>query len=78
VCLLKPCHGFSSGMHATYLVGEELLVDLALIDFLLDCAAGDEAIHSDLLALANAPGTLPGLHVGGGIPVWVINHHPAE
>ncbi len=65
-------------MHATYLVGEELLVDLALIDFLLDCAAGDEAIHSDLLALANAPGTLPGLHVGGGIPVWVINHHPAE
>ncbi len=62
----------------TDLVGEELLVDLALVDFLLDCAAGDEAVHGDLLALANAPGTLPGLHVRGGIPVWVIHHHPAE
>jgi len=65
-------------MCQTHLVGEELLVDLALVDLLLNGAAGDEAIHSDLLALANAPGTLPGLHVCGGVPVWVIHHHPAE
>ncbi len=62
----------------THLVGEELLVDLALVDLLLNGATGDEAVDSDLLALANAPGTLPGLHVCGRIPVWVINHHPAE
>ena len=62
----------------TCLVGEELLVDLALVDLLLNCTAGDKAIYSDLLALANTPGTLPGLHVCGGIPVWVINNHPAE
>lgn len=60
-----------------YLVGEELLVDLALVDLLLYGAAGDEAVDSHLLALAYSPGTLSSLHVCGGVPVGVIHHHPA-
>ena len=60
-----------------YLVGEELLVDLALVDLLLYGATGDEAVDSHLLALAYSPGTLPGLHVCRGVPVGVIYHHPA-
>ena len=62
---------------ARHLLCEELLVDLAVVHLLLDGSAGDEAVHSHLPPLPNAPGPLPGLHVRGGVPVWIVQQHPA-
>ena len=61
-----------------HLVGQELLVDLAVVDLLLYRATSDQAIHSDLLLLSYPPGSLSGLHVGGRIPVRVIDQDPAN
>ena len=62
---------------AAHLLREELLVDLAVVHFLLNGAAGDEAVHRDLPPLSDAPGALPRLHVCRGVPVRVIQQHPA-
>lgn len=39
-------------------IGEKGLVDLAVVDFLFNSAAGDESIDSDLSCLTDAPCTL--------------------
>ena len=59
-----------------YLVGQELLVDLAMVDLLLNRAAGDQAVHSHLLLLPYAPCPLSRLHVRGWVPVWIVQEHP--
>lgn len=59
------------------LLGEELLVDLAVIDLLLDGAAGDEAVHGHLALLPDAPCALSRLHVRARVPVWIVEQHPA-
>ncbi len=66
-----------SGPAGMYLVSEKLLVNLALVHFLLNSATCDETIDSHFLLLANAPGTLPGLHVCGGVPIWIVHYYPA-
>ena len=60
-----------------HLLREELLVDLAVVHLLLDGAAGDEAVHRDLPPLPDAPGALSRLHVCRGVPVRVVQQHPA-
>lgn len=51
-----------------HLVGEELLVDLAVVDLLLDSAAGDKAVDGHWPCLPYSPGPLPRLHVCARIP----------
>lgn len=62
---------------AAHLVGEELLVDLAMVHLLLDGATCDQPVDDDLLLLTDTPSSLPGLHVCGRVPVWVVDQDPA-
>ena len=60
-----------------YLVGEELLIDLTVIDLLFYGATGDEAVDSHLFLLSYPPCPLSSLHVGGGIPVGIKYQYSA-
>lgn len=60
------------------LVGDELLVDLAVVHFLLDCTTGDEAVHRDGPLLAHPPCTFPRLGVCCRVPIRVHYQHPVD
>lgn len=52
-----------------------LLNYLPLIDFFLDCPAGEQPIYHHLTLLSNPPSTLSSLCIRGGIPVGIEYKH---
>ena len=52
-------------------LSRSLLVELALVDLLLDRVARDEAVHLDVLPLADAVGAVLRLQVPARVPVGV-------
>ena len=56
-------------------VRHELLEDLPVVNFLLDSVIYDEAIDFDVSFLSDAQGSIGGLEVNHGVPVWVENDH---
>lgn len=49
-----------------------------MVDFLLNGARGQQPVNGDLSGLSDAPRPLPGLGVGGGVPVRVVDDHPVR
>mmetsp|Transcript_78511 Transcript_78511/g.217066 ORF Transcript_78511/g.217066 Transcript_78511/m.217066 type:complete len:390 (-) Transcript_78511:511-1680(-) len=58
-----------------HLLGEEVLVDLPLVDLLLDAPGQHQPVHSHVPPLADAPRALARLHVGHRVPVRVEDDH---
>mmetsp|Transcript_14164 Transcript_14164/g.40507 ORF Transcript_14164/g.40507 Transcript_14164/m.40507 type:complete len:302 (+) Transcript_14164:1194-2099(+) len=71
-----PLEELSLPWVAEHLLGQEVLVDLPLVDLLLDAASQHQPVHGHVSALADAPCPLASLHVGHWIPVRVEDHHP--
>ena len=47
-----------------------------MIDLLLDGPSGQQPVDGHLLVLTDPPWPLPGLSVGAGVPVWVVDDDP--
>lgn len=58
-----------------YFVGEKLLEDLPMIDFLFDGALRDQTIHCNVLELPNTVCPFSRLRISGRVPVRVIQQH---
>ena len=68
----------AQGPPGAHLLGEELLVDLAVVHLLLDRPARDQAVHGHRARLPYPPRALARLHVRRGVPVRVVQQHPAR
>ena len=59
-------------------VDQELLEDLSMVNLLLDCPGGQEAVNGDITILADPPGSFSGLSIGARVPIRIEDHHPVS
>ena len=72
---MKLASAHLCGTYLENLVGQILLVDLAMKDLLLHRAGHDQAIDRDGSRLADTPRSMACLHIGAGIPVRIVQEH---